>query len=108
MMTDEWVKSVNLDAFECAKRMMVVGKQLCQKTTGKYKTTNLCTPYRIIALMVINRMFGQENGKFYNMSWIPLTYHVDIQGTIFNWVDIVETNLLSCIATAQGGLTKKS
>ena len=28
MMTNDWVKSVNLDIFECAKQMMVSGKKL--------------------------------------------------------------------------------
>ena len=44
MMTDEWVKSVNLDIFECAKWMMVAGKQLCQKSTGEYEIRSVCTP----------------------------------------------------------------
>ena len=86
--------------------MMVVGKQLFQKTTGKYKTASLRTPYRITALM-LNRIFGQVNGKLYKMSLIPLIYHVAMQGTIFNWVDIVANNLSSCIAVAQGGLTQR-
>ena len=73
---DGWMgEHVNIDFFECAKQMMVAGKKLCQKDTGEYETTSLHTPYRIIALM-LNRIFGQENGKFYKMSWIPLIYHV--------------------------------
>ena len=28
MMTDEWVKNVDLDIMDCAKRMMIVGRQL--------------------------------------------------------------------------------
>ena len=66
-MTDEWVRNVNLDVFECAKQMMVAGKQLRQKATNEYETANLRTPYRIIDLM-LSRIFGRENGKFYKMS----------------------------------------
>ena len=58
-MTDEWVKNVNLDVFDCEKRMMIAWKQLCQKATGEYETAGLRTPYRIIALM-LNRIFGWE------------------------------------------------
>ena len=86
--------------------MMVVGKQLCHKDSSEYEIASLRTPYRIIALM-LNKTFGWANGKFYKMSWITLIYHVAMQGTIFNWVDIVENSFLSCIADAQGGLTQR-
>ena len=52
MMTDDWVKSLNLDVFECAKWMMVEGKKLWQKSIGKYDTASLCTHYKVIALML--------------------------------------------------------
>ena len=100
------MKSVILDIFECAKRMMVVGKKLCQRATDEYETTSLHTPYRIIALM-LNKIFGRANGKLYKLSWIPLIYYVAMQGTIFNWADIVANNLSSCIAATQGGLTQR-
>ena len=83
MMTYEWINNLIIDLFECTKRMMVAGKQLLQKSSGEYETTNFCTPYRLIALM-LNIIFGREKGKFYKMSWIPLIYHVAMQGTIFN------------------------
>ena len=105
-MTDDWVKSVNLDIFECAKWMMVAGKKLHQKATGEYETTNLRTPYRIIALM-LNRIFGRENGKFYKMSWVPLIYQVAMQGTIFNWENIVENIFSSYIVVTQGGMNQR-
>ena len=85
---------------------MLAVKQLHQKGTGKYETASLCTPYKFIALM-LNKIFGQENGKFYKMSWIPLICHVAMQGTIFNWEDIVSSILSSCIVVAQGGLTQR-
>ena len=74
-MAGDWVKSVNLYIFECAKWMMVAEKQLCQKATDEYKTVSLRTSYQVIALM-LNRIFGRENGKMYKLSWIPLIYHV--------------------------------
>ena len=83
MMTDDWVKSVNLDIFECAKRIIVTCRQLCQKATGEYETAILCPPYRVIASM-LNMIFGWENVKMYKLNWIPLIYHVAMGGTIFN------------------------
>ena len=106
MMTNEWMESVNLYVFECAKRMMVAGKKLHQKATGKYEIASLCTPYRMITLM-LNIIFGQANGKLYKMSWVPLIYHVAMQGTIFNWADIVANNLSSCIAATLGDMTQR-
>ena len=106
MMTDEWINSLSLNVFECTKRMMVAGKQLRPKSSREYETASLHTPYRIIALM-LNKIFDWVNGKFFKMSWIPLIYHVSMQGTIFNWLDIVANNLLSCINAAQGGSTER-
>ena len=55
--------------------MMIAGKQFHQKASGEYENASLDTPYGLIALM-LNMIFGRENGKFYKMSWIPLIYHV--------------------------------
>ena len=99
MMTDDWVKSVNLYIFECAKWMMVSRKQLRQKGTGEYETGSLRPPYMLISLM-LNRIFGKENGKMCKLIWIPLIYHVALESTIFNWVDIVSSSLSSCIDVA--------
>ena len=79
--------------------MMVVGKQLHQKSTSEYETIILCPPYRVIAL-ILNRFFGRENGKMYKLIWIPLIYHVAMEGTVFNWADIVSSILSSCIFVA--------
>ena len=86
--------------------MMIVGNKFLQKAFGEYDISSLRTPYMLIALM-LNKIFGRENGKFYKMSWIPLIYHVAIQGTIFNRADIVAKNLSSYIAAALGGLTQR-
>ena len=83
MMTDEWVNKLDLDILECSKRMMIEGRQTHQKETRKYEPASLCPPYRVIALM-LNRIFGQENGRLYKLSWIPLIYYVAFEGTIFN------------------------
>ena len=107
MMTNDWVKSVNLDIFECAKQTRLAGKQLRQKAIGEYDTASLHPPYRVTTLM-LNRIFGRENGKWYKLSWIPLIYHVALEGTIFNWADIVASSLSSCIVATQGGLTQRN
>ena len=57
---------------------------------------------------MLNRFFGRENGKLYNMSWISLVYHVAMKGTIFNWEYILANKLSSCIAAAQGVLTQRN
>ena len=83
MMTDEWVNKLDLDILECAKKMMIAGRQLRQKETGKYESTSLRPPYRIIAL-ILNRIFCRENVRLYKLSWIPLIYYVAFECTIFN------------------------
>ena len=62
MMTYGWVNSLILDFFECAKWMMVAGKQLQQKSSVEYETASLHTPYRIITPMQ-NKIFGQGMGN---------------------------------------------
>ena len=99
-MTNEWINSLSLDYIEYAKKMMIVGKQFCQKSSNEYETAKLRTPYILISLM-LSRIYGRENRDFYKMSWIPLVYHMAIQGTIFNWDDIVANNLSSCIVVAE-------
>ena len=49
MMTNEWVNKVDLEILECAKRMMIEGRQLRQKETGEYESASLHPPYRVIA-----------------------------------------------------------
>ena len=88
IMTDEWVNKVGLDIVECAKRMMIAGKQLRQKATEEYEIASLRSPYRVIALM-LNNIFGQENRILHKLIWIPLIYYVALEGTLFNWVDII-------------------
>ena len=83
MMTDEWVNKLDLDILECAKKMMIAGRQLRQKETREYESASLHNPFKIVAFM-LNRIFGQENGRLYKLSWIPLIYYVSLEGTIFN------------------------
>ena len=56
-MTDKWIKDLDMDVFDCAKKMMLDRKQFHHKASGEYETANLCTPYRLIALM-LNHIFG--------------------------------------------------
>ena len=98
---------MDMDMLDYAKKMMLAEKQFHYKALREYETTNLHTPYCLISLM-LNQIFGRENEKFYKISWIPIIYHVAMQGMIFNWADIMGNKLSSCIATTLGGLTKRN
>ena len=79
--------------------MMTEGKPFRQRASREYETASLRTPYRLVALM-LNMIFDKADGIFYNIGWIPLMYHVTMEGTIFNWLDIVANSLYSCITAA--------
>ena len=36
-MTDNWIKDMDLNVFDCVKKMMVFGKQFCQKTLRRIR-----------------------------------------------------------------------
>ena len=93
-MTEKWIKGLDLDVFNCVKKMIIHGKQFHTNPSEEYENSNLRTPYRLLALM-LDRIFDRANGKFYKISWVPLIYFVATRGTIFNWDDIVENNLSS-------------
>ena len=38
MMNNDWIKSISIDPLECAKKMMVLGKQLRKKETREYES----------------------------------------------------------------------
>ena len=57
---------------------------------------------------MLNRIFGRADGKFYKIGWIPLMYHVTMEGTVFNWEDIISNGLSSCITVAQKVSTDES
>ena len=105
-MTKKWIKELDLHVFYCVRKMMVLGKQFHTKPSGEYEMANLHIPYQFLALM-LNRSFGWANGKIYKISWVPLIYFVATKGTIFNWADIIENSLHSCISAALGGLTQR-
>ena len=85
---------------------MIAGNPFRQRACSEYETSSLCTPHRLVAL-ILNRIFGRANGKFYKIGWIPPMYHVTMQGTIFNWADSVSKNLSSCIGVALRGLLQR-
>ena len=82
-MTYEWVNKEDLNLLECAKKLMMEGRQVCQKETGKYESASLGPPFSIISL-VLNRIFSCANGIMYKLCWIPLIYYVAFEGTILN------------------------
>ena len=102
-MTTNWVKSLKFDYTTTVKGMMTEGNFFRHKQLGEYETTNLRTPFRIVALM-LSRMYGRSDGKMYNFWWIPLMYYVEMEGTVFNWEDIATRNLSKGINLAQEGL----
>ena len=52
---------------------------------------------------MLNMIFNRDDGIFYNIGWIPLIYHVTMEGTIFNWSYILANSLSSCITATQEG-----
>ena len=81
--TIDWVKSLKLDYKTTVKGMMIERKTFRHKKSREYETTNLRTPFRIVALM-LSRVYGRSDGKMYNFGWIPLMYYVAMDGTFFN------------------------
>ena len=70
-MTNDWLNMLTIDYIGCAKMMMMEGKSFRQRESREYETDSMCTPYKLVALM-LNKIFGRANGKFYNIRWIPL------------------------------------
>ena len=68
--------------------MTTKGKSFRQRASGEYETASLHTPYKLVALM-LNRIFIRADGKYYKIGWIPIMYHVTMEGTVFNWEDII-------------------
>ena len=97
-LTNDWIKSLTIYYIGCAK-MMIEGKSFCQRASSEHETSNPRTPYRLVALM-LNIIFRRVNGTFYKIGWMPLMYCVTLEGTIFNWSDIVANSLYSCISAA--------
>ena len=87
--------------------MMTEGKQFRQRASGEHETTSLHTPYTLVTLMR-NKIFSRADGIFYKIGWIPMMYHVSMEGTIFNWSDIVSNSLSSYIFATQGGFPSGS
>ena len=103
-LTEKWLKELDLEFFDCVRKMMVHAKEFRTKPSRDYETTNLRSPYWLLALM-LNPILGQANGNFYKISWVPLIYFVATKGVIFNWAHIVANSLSSCISAALGGLS---
>ena len=96
-LTEDWLKTVNMDLVETLKRMLVPGKNFSTRSSGEYDTTTLRTPYRFISV-TLNRIFGRAMGKSFKLDWVPIIFYVATQGTVFNWANIVSNNLSACIA----------
>ena len=77
-----------MDLVETLKRILLSGKHFRTRPTGEYDTTSLRAPYRFITLM-LNRIFGRAHGKRFKLEWMPISFYVATQGTIFNWANIV-------------------
>ena len=102
-MTTEWVKGLKFDYTAKARMMIIDGKNFRNKQPGKYATTHLKTPYRLIVLL-LKKIYERADGRFYKFGWIALIYHIAIKGTVFNWANIIAKNLSTTIKEAQEGL----
>ena len=105
-LTEGWLKELGLDLVETVKKMKIPGINFRTRPSGEYETSNLYTPYRVIALM-LNKIFGRANGKIFKLGWIPVIYYVATQGTIFNWASMVSNSLSACISATLGGVSQK-
>ena len=56
---------------------------------------------------MLNRIFGRAHGRLFKLEWTPIIFHVETQGTVFNWASLVSSSLSSCLATALGGEAQK-
>ena len=86
MMIEYWIKGINIDPLEYAKKMIVSRKQLRQQASGEYEFQSLRTPFRIIALL-LSRIFGRGYETIYKLKWVPFIYYISLQGIVFNWED---------------------
>ena len=94
-LTDRWLDDLQMDFVETLKRMLLPGKIFRHRVTEDYDTATLRPTYRFIALM-LNRIFGRENGRLFKLEWVPIMFFIATEGTIFNWASIVSSNLSSC------------
>ena len=101
-MTTCWINGLTIDYVGCKRIVMEEGNSFRQRASGEYETTGPRTSYRLATLM-LNRIFDRDDGIFYNIVWIPLIYHVTMEGTIFNWSYIFVNSLSSCITATQEG-----
>ena len=81
--TIEWVKGLNFYYTTKARMMTINGKIFGNKQSGEYETTHLKTLYRLIVLL-LNKIYGRVDGRFYKFGCIALIYHIAMKGTVFN------------------------
>ena len=81
--TTKWVKGLKFDYTAKARMMMIDGKIFRNKQSREYETAHLKTPYRLIVLL-LNKIYGRADGRFYKFGWIALIYHIAMKGTFFN------------------------
>ena len=105
-LTESWLKDLNLDMVQTVKKMMIPGKKFRTRPSGEYETSTLHTPYRLIALM-LNIIFGRDNGKNFKIGWVPVIFFVATQGPTFNWENIVSNSLSTYISVALAGVSQK-
>ena len=99
-MTTCWINRLTIDYVGCTRMVMEEGNSFRQRASREYETAGLRTSYRLAAPM-LNGIFDRDDGIFYNIVWIPLIYHVTMEGTIFNWSYIFVNSLSSCITATQ-------
>ena len=55
-------------------------------------------------MLLLNKIYGRADGRFYKFGWIALIYHIAMKGTVFNWADIIAKNFSTIIKESQEGL----
>ena len=91
-----WINILTIYYVGCTRVVMEEGNSFRQRAYGEYETAGLRILYKLAALM-LSGIFDRDDGIFYNIGWIPLIYHVTMEGTIFNWSYIFVNSLSSCI-----------
>jgi hypothetical protein len=73
-------------------------KQFKLRPTGGYPMTTLRRPYQYMVAMLC-RLYGEQDASKFSLSYMPLIYYCTDKGSLFNWDDILSTNLIEAITT---------
>lgn len=46
-------------------------------------------------------IYGREDAKFFEETWVPMIHIHATKGTILNWEDVIESSLKTCVRRAK-------